>query len=101
MTDAFHLGQFAVDDLLHAIAVDQVNGTYRVNPLAVRILTRDGILLHDVAETDDDEGQGYAQADEFNGGVELVSGKEFQVGFHSFKLRKLIHHSLQSYRMKK
>ena len=75
MRNGFHLGQLAVDDFLHAVTIEEIFFiAHGINPLTVGVLAGDGVLLHHIAETDDDEGQGHTQANEFNSSVELVSG---------------------------
>ena len=75
MRHGFNLGQFAVENFFHAVAIKELFFiAHGINPLAVGVLARHGVLLHHVAKTDDDESQGYAQSDELNGGVELVAG---------------------------
>ena len=74
MCHAFHFGQLVGDKLLHTVAVGHLIGTNCINPLTVGVLTRDGVLLHHIAERDDDKGQGDAQTDELDGGVKLVAG---------------------------
>jgi hypothetical protein len=73
MGHAFHFGKFVANDFLHAVSIGHIIATHGVNPLAVRVLVRHGILLHHVAEADDDERERHAQPHRLDGGVEFVS----------------------------
>ena len=60
MCHTFHFWQFVFDKVLHAVAIGHFVGTHGINSLTVGVLSGDGILLHHIAEADDDEGKGNA-----------------------------------------